>query len=108
MAGLNTKIVPGHGGVATRADVVANVAVIFSGLAVMLTGLRYFDLFVGAAIGVYVIREALEIPHPRMTFRRFVLHRLNDANVYLKPFTARYGHFRPATPRPRSETARLG
>ncbi|AIT81954.1 cation diffusion facilitator family transporter [Novosphingobium pentaromativorans] len=45
----------------TRADVVANVAVIFSGLAVMLTGLRYFDLFVGAAIGVYVIREALEI-----------------------------------------------
>lgn len=45
----------------TRADVVANVAVILSGLAVMLTGVRYFDLVVGAAIGLYVVREALEI-----------------------------------------------
>ena len=45
----------------TRADVVANAAVIVSGLAVMATGLRYFDLIVGAAIGAYVIREALEI-----------------------------------------------
>jgi cation diffusion facilitator family transporter len=45
----------------TRADVVANAAVIASGLAVMATGLRYFDLLVGAAIGAYVIREALEI-----------------------------------------------
>lgn len=45
----------------TRADVVANAAVILSGIAVMATGLRYFDLVVGAAIGLYVIREAFEI-----------------------------------------------
>ena len=45
----------------TRADVIANAAVIASGLAVILTGIRYFDLIVGAAIGVYVVREGLEI-----------------------------------------------
>ena len=45
----------------TRADVVANAAVILSGLAVMATGSRYFDLIVGAAIGIYVIREAFKL-----------------------------------------------
>ncbi len=45
----------------TRADVVANAAVILSGLAVMLTGVIYFDLVVGAAIGLFVIKEAAEI-----------------------------------------------
>ncbi|MBX7482551.1 cation diffusion facilitator family transporter [Qipengyuania qiaonensis] len=45
----------------TRADVVANAAVILSGLAVLATGSRYFDLIVGAAIGLYVMREAFEI-----------------------------------------------
>lgn len=45
----------------TRADVVANLAVILSGIAVVLTQSRYFDLTVGAAIGAYVIREAFEI-----------------------------------------------
>lgn len=45
----------------TRADVVANAAVILSGIAVIMTGSRYFDLAVGAAIGIYVMREALEI-----------------------------------------------
>ncbi len=45
----------------TRADVVANAAVIISGMAVLLTGIRHFDLVVGAAIGAYVIREAVEI-----------------------------------------------
>lgn len=45
----------------TRADVVANAAVIASGIAVLLTGIRYIDLAVGALIGLYVIREALEI-----------------------------------------------
>jgi cation diffusion facilitator family transporter len=45
----------------TRADVVANAAVIAAGLAVFLTGIRYFDLAVGAVIGLYVIKEALEI-----------------------------------------------
>jgi cation diffusion facilitator family transporter len=45
----------------TRVDVVANAAVIGSGVAVLLTGIRYFDLAVGAAIGLYVAKEALEI-----------------------------------------------
>ncbi|MDE2562838.1 MAG: cation transporter [Sphingomonadales bacterium] len=45
----------------TRADVIANAAVILSGLAVLITGSRYVDLTVGAAIAVYVMREALEI-----------------------------------------------
>jgi len=45
----------------TRVDVVANAAVVLAGLAVLLTGIRYFDLAVGAAIGVYVVKEALEI-----------------------------------------------
>lgn len=45
----------------TRADVIANAAVIASGLAVLLTGIRYFDLAVGTAIAAYVVREALEI-----------------------------------------------
>ncbi len=45
----------------TRADVIANGAVILSGIAVLLTGLRQFDLAVGAAIGAYVVRESFEI-----------------------------------------------
>ena len=45
----------------TRADVVANIAVILSGIAVMLTGIRYMDLIVGGGIGLYVIKEAVEI-----------------------------------------------
>lgn len=45
----------------TRADVLANAAVIVAGIAVMLTGIRYFDLAIGGAIGVFVIREAWEI-----------------------------------------------
>ena len=45
----------------TRVDVIANVATILSGIAVLATGLRYFDLVVGAAIGLYVVKEALEI-----------------------------------------------
>ncbi|MBV8629443.1 MAG: cation transporter [Silvibacterium sp.] len=45
----------------TRADVVANLAVIASGLTILLTGFRLADLIIGAAIGLYVIREALEI-----------------------------------------------
>lgn len=45
----------------TRADVIANAAVILSGVAVLMTGARYFDLTVGAAIGLYVMREASEI-----------------------------------------------
>ena len=45
----------------TRADVVANAAVILAGVAVFLTDIRYFDLAVGALIGLYVTKEALEI-----------------------------------------------
>ena len=45
----------------TRADVIANIAVIVFGAAVLLTGLRFLDLVAGAGIGLYVIREALEI-----------------------------------------------
>lgn len=45
----------------TRADVVANLGVIVSGIVVWLTHSRYPDLIVGFAIGLYVIKEALEI-----------------------------------------------
>ena len=45
----------------TRVDVIANAATALSGIAVLLTGIRYFDLVVGAAIGLYVVKEALEI-----------------------------------------------
>ena len=45
----------------TRADVVANVGVILSGLLVLLTASPYPDLIVGFAIGCYVIKESLEI-----------------------------------------------
>jgi Co/Zn/Cd efflux system component len=38
-----------------------DVAVILSGLTILLTGFGFVDLIVGAAIGLYVIREALEI-----------------------------------------------
>ena len=47
--------------ICTRADVVANAGVIVSGALVAFTGIRYFDLIVGTAIGVYVIKEAIEI-----------------------------------------------
>lgn len=45
----------------TRVDVIANMAVILSGITVIATGFRYVDLAVGAAIGAYIIKEALEI-----------------------------------------------
>jgi cation diffusion facilitator family transporter len=45
----------------TRADVIANVALICSGSAVLLSGFRFIDLIVGAGIGLYVIKEAIEI-----------------------------------------------
>ena len=45
----------------TRADIVANVGVIASAALVLLTGSRFPDLIVGAAIGLYVVREAVEI-----------------------------------------------
>jgi len=45
----------------TRADVVANVGVVLSGVLVWLTQSRYPDLIVGTLIGLYVVREAWEI-----------------------------------------------
>jgi Co/Zn/Cd efflux system component len=45
----------------TRADLIANVAVILSGIAVLVTEVRALHLAVGAGIGNYVIREAFEI-----------------------------------------------
>src|SRR3546814_17630166 len=45
----------------TRADVVANVGVVLSGVLVAVTDTRYPDLIIGTLIGLYVIREAFEI-----------------------------------------------
>jgi Co/Zn/Cd efflux system component len=45
----------------TRVDVIANLGVIASGLVVLLTPFRFADMIVGAAIGLYVIKEAAEI-----------------------------------------------
>lgn len=45
----------------TRADVVANLGVIFAGLLVLWLGVPYPDFVIGALIGIYVIKEALEI-----------------------------------------------
>lgn len=45
----------------TRVDVIANMGVFASGLVVWLTGFRFVDLFVGLAIGLYVVKEAFEI-----------------------------------------------
>jgi cation diffusion facilitator family transporter len=45
----------------TRADVIANLGVIAAGLLVMATASRWPDLIIGAAIGIYVLKEATEI-----------------------------------------------
>ena len=45
----------------TRADVIANAAVILAALLVRLTHSRFPDLTMGLAIGIYVVKEALEI-----------------------------------------------
>jgi cation diffusion facilitator family transporter len=45
----------------TRADVLVNISVLLSGAAIAITGYRHIDLIVGFAIGLYVIREGLEI-----------------------------------------------
>lgn len=47
----------------TRADIIVNFSVIFSGALVALTKSRYPDLIIGFLIGLYVIKEALEILH---------------------------------------------
>lgn len=45
----------------TRADVIASIGVLVSAALVAWTGSRIPDLVVGAAIGLYVMKEALEI-----------------------------------------------
>lgn len=47
--------------ICTQADVVANLGVLGAGALVAITGSRFPDLIVGAAIGVYVVKEAAEI-----------------------------------------------
>jgi len=47
--------------ICTRADVIANIAVFVSGGLVMITGVKSVDLVVGFAIGLYVLKESLEI-----------------------------------------------
>jgi Co/Zn/Cd efflux system component len=47
--------------ICTRADVIANIGVFVSGGIVAATGLRFADLVVGFAIGIYVLKEAAEI-----------------------------------------------
>jgi Co/Zn/Cd efflux system component len=47
--------------ICTRADVIANIAVFLSGALVAITGLHSLDLIVGFAIGLYVLKEAIEI-----------------------------------------------
>lgn len=45
----------------TRVDVIANLAVFGSGLVVVLTGISVVDLAIGSLIGLYVVKEAIEI-----------------------------------------------
>ena len=45
----------------TRADVVANLGVILAGVLVLLLAVPYPDFVIGALIGLYVIKEAIEI-----------------------------------------------
>lgn len=45
----------------TRADVIVNISVLLSGLLIALTGYRAIDWIVGIGIGLYVIREGIEI-----------------------------------------------
>ncbi len=47
--------------ICTRADVVANIGVLASGALVLATHSRFPDLIVGAAIGIYVMKESMEI-----------------------------------------------
>ena len=45
----------------TRADVVANLGVILAGLLILCLGVPYPDFVIGTLIGLYVIKEAIEI-----------------------------------------------
>lgn len=45
----------------TRADVIANLGVIAAAILVLATSTRWPDLVIGVAIGLYVLKEAVEI-----------------------------------------------
>ena len=45
----------------TRVDVIANIGVILAAVIVRLSKLEWVDLIVGAAIGIYIVKEAFEI-----------------------------------------------
>lgn len=45
----------------TRADVVVNIGVLVSGIAITIFGYQSIDLIAGLAIGAYVIKEGLEL-----------------------------------------------
>lgn len=45
----------------TRADVIANLSVITAAVLVIATASRVPDLVIGLAIGLYVVKEAVEI-----------------------------------------------
>lgn len=45
----------------TRADVVANIGVILAGVLVLWLATPYPDYVIGTLIGLYVIKEAIEI-----------------------------------------------
>lgn len=45
----------------TRADVVANIGVMLAGVLVLWLGSPYPDFIIGTLIGLYVIKEAIEI-----------------------------------------------
>ena len=47
--------------ICTRADVIASLAVFTSGGIVAVTGLSIVDLIIGSLIGLYVLKEAVEI-----------------------------------------------
>ena len=56
----------------TRADVIANLGVIVAGLLVLGIGAPWPDFVIGAGIGLYVIREAVEILRdPRQRTARY-------------------------------------
>ena len=54
----------------TRADVVANLGVILAGMLVLWLRSTYPDFFIGALIGLYVIKEAVEILRDARAERR--------------------------------------
>ena len=54
----------------TRADVIANVGVIAAGVMVMLLGSPYPDYIIGSLIGLYVVKEAVEILSEARNARR--------------------------------------